>query len=152
MIKPLAIKFSSSMPRMRPGERRPRASPRSNAVAIPAINPSIKCRLRSSTPRATAGASSIGRPRGSPPSDCVAAAAAPVFALPTTVYPMAAIPAAMNAYFSRLRTTPPRSASCVVADAIVVSDTGEMLSPNVAPPRIAPMSAGGFAPSMPPAG
>ena len=54
--------------------------------------------------------------------------------------------------FSRARTVPPMSAPCVPADAIVVSDTGEMLSPNVAPPRIAPSSAAGCTPAPAPAG
>ena len=44
------------------------------------------------------------------------------------------------------------SASCVPADEIVVSEMGEMLSPKVAPPRMAPMSADGSAPTGAPAG
>ena len=52
-----------------------------------------------------------------------------------------------STYFSRARTVPPMSAPCVPADAIVVSEIGEMLSPNVAPPRIAPSSAPGCAPA-----
>ena len=44
------------------------------------------------------------------------------------------------------------SASCDPLDAIVVSETGEMESPNVAPPRIAPISTAGSAPAGPPAG
>ncbi len=44
------------------------------------------------------------------------------------------------------------SASWVTAEAIVVSETGEMLSPKVAPPRMAPISIAGLAPSAPPAG
>jgi len=43
------------------------------------------------------------------------------------------------------------SASCVVAEAIVVSEIGEMLSPKVAPARIAPIKkAGSDASETPP--
>ena len=44
------------------------------------------------------------------------------------------------------------SAPCVPADAMVVSEIGEMLSPNVAPARMAPMSMAGAAPTAAPAG
>ena len=43
-------------------------------------------------------------------------------------------------------------ASWVVADAMVVSETGETLSPKVAPARIAPINATGLAPKTPAAG
>ena len=48
--------------------------------------------------------------------------------------------------------TPAISASCVSAEAMVVSEIGETLSPNVAPPMIAPARIVGAAPSGPPAG
>ena len=41
---------------------------------------------------------------------------------------------------------------CVEAEAMVVSETGEMSSPKVAPPRMEPMSSTGLASSAPPAG
>ena len=44
------------------------------------------------------------------------------------------------------------STCCVPLDAMVVSDTGEIESPKVAPARIAPISAAGAAPAPPPAG
>ena len=52
----------------------------------------------------------------------------------------------------RLRTTPPMSAPWVVAEAMVVSETGDTLSPKVAPPRMAPMSMAGSAPIPGPPG
>ena len=55
------------------------------------------------------------------------------------------------AYRKRLRTVPPMSTRWVPLDAIVVSDTGDIESPNVEPASTAPMSAAGMAPAAPPA-
>ncbi len=60
--------------------------------------------------------------------------------------------AAGSAYLIRLRTTPRMSAPCVPAEAIVVSEIGDTLSPNVAPAMIAPSRKAGLAPTAEPAG
>ena len=44
------------------------------------------------------------------------------------------------------------SVFCVPAEAMVVSEIGEMLSPKVAPPRMAPINMAGSAPVAAPAG
>ena len=132
---------------------------------MPANSPSSMCRLLSNSAITTAGTSSMtsGRKRvpaavtaaapaidAPPASDVVAAATCP--APPHTANTMNATIPAGTAYSSRRRTVPPMSASCVVLLAIVVSDTGEIESPNVAPARIAPASIAGSAASAPPAG
>ncbi len=55
-------------------------------------------------------------------------------------------------YLSRARTVPGMSVCCEPALAMLVSETGEIESPKVAPARIAPISTAGDAPSPPPAG
>src|SRR5690625_4861748 len=60
--------------------------------------------------------------------------------------------AATIEYLNRVRTTPGTSASCVVAETMVVSDTGAKLSPNTAPAKIAAKSIVGSAPTATPAG
>ena len=56
----------------------------------------------------------------------------------------------MRTYFSRLLTVPAMSACWLNALAIEVSEIGEMLSPKVAPPMIAPASTlGGALPITP---
>ena len=71
---------------------------------------------------------------------------------PRIKYKIIEISAAGMEYFSRLRTTPPRSASCVDAEAMVVSETGERLSPKAPPEIIAPISNPGVAPTKYPTG
>ena len=99
----------------------------------------------------TSGTRIIGRPRALPAAGA-AATASPAGAPPIASAAAIATAPAGSTYFSRARTVPPMSAPCVPADAIVVSDTGEMLSPNVAPPRMAPSSAAGCTPAPAPAG
>jgi hypothetical protein len=60
--------------------------------------------------------------------------------------------AAGRAYRILLRTTPAMSAPWVPADAMVVSEMGDTLSPKVAPPRIAPRRNAGSALREGPAG
>src|SRR5699024_3704390 len=65
---------------------------------------------------------------------------------------MTAGTAATTEYLKRLLTTPGTSASWVVADTIVVSDTGARLSPNTAPAKMAANINVGSAPTATPAG
>ena len=83
---------------------------------------------------------------------CPGTRAPAVSAPPSKVRTRAATAAAGSAYWRRLRTTPPMGAPWLVAEAIVVSDTGETLSPKVAPARMAPMRTTGLASRTPAAG
>src|SRR5690625_3509947 len=71
---------------------------------------------------------------------------------PNTAKRMTAGSAAAIEYLKRLRTTPGTSASWVVADTIVVSETGARLSPNTAPARMAANMNVGSPPTATPAG
>lgn len=55
-------------------------------------------------------------------------------------------------YQTLVRTTPPISASCVLAEAMVVSEIGARLSPNRAPETRAPAMIAGLAPTSTPTG
>ena len=126
------------------------------AEAIPSNKASIRCRLARSKPITNAGdskSSSAEACAGASASAVVAAVAdIGVSRLPKSVDATRASSPAGMTYLSRLRTVPPMSTCCEPLDAMVVSETGEMESPNVAPARIAPISAAGGAPAPPPAG
>jgi len=68
--------------------------------------------------------------------------------IPTMMNSTAEMTPAISEYGRRVRTTSRTSASCVSAEAMVVSEMGARLSPKIAPLTMAPTTTEGFAPTV----
>ena len=148
----VAVTLPGATPSSWPGAMSPRDRPSITAASSPASSASTRWRRPSSIATTTSGTSAIGRPRALPATGAIGPPASGVAAPPSHNAAAIAARPAGSTYFSRARTVPPISAPCVPAEAIVVSEMGEMLSPNVAPPRMAPSSAPGCTPAPAAAG
>src|SRR5690625_3152401 len=124
------------------------------ADRIPHVSEVSRCWPDKARMSTSAKGTSIIRPLG--PTDSIMDPADAWFVVepppPNIAKRMTAGTAAAIEYLKRLRTTPGTSASWVVAETIVVSETGARLSPNTAPARMAANKNVGSPPTATPAG
>ena len=152
---PVAPKVSGAMCSRSYGVTSCSARAMITAVATPVSKAVMRCVRRSSIAITSAGESNSTSPfadAGAVSEVVVAMTSVTGPPPPKSADATSATSPAGTAYFNRLRTVPPMSTRCVPLEAMVVSDTGDIESPNVEPARTAPISAAGMAPAAPPAG